>query len=73
MIDWNYEPCSPEGALSPHDVPWPFATRGRKPGGRTVMGYGYSQPAADSDAREEARRFDAREVLGQPQPPLAIP
>ena len=71
---WSFEPCDPEGALSPRGVAWPYATRGRKIGGtRPIYGYGDTQPAADIDARESAQRYDARDMLGLPQPGEVAP
>ena len=62
---WLYEPCDPEGATDPQGSPWPHAVRGRKPAGRVVYGYGTTEPAAYDDAVGKARRYDAREVLGE--------
>ena len=64
-LPWNYEPCSPEGATDPQGNEWPHAVRGRKPAGRVVYGYGYTPPAAQQDAEQKARQYDAREVLGE--------
>ena len=61
---WNFEPCSTEGALDPHNIPWQHACRGRKPQRPVVMGYGNTPQAAEDHAVREAHQQDAREVLG---------
>jgi len=63
-IPWQFEPCDPEGALDAAHMPWGHAVRGRREQGREVRGYGHTEPLAYEDARQEAQKFDAREVLG---------
>jgi len=62
---WMFEPCSPEGATDPLEREWPHAVKGAKPGGRSVVGYGYTEPQAYDAARDAAERYDAREVMGE--------
>jgi hypothetical protein len=62
---WRFEPCDPEGERTPLGDVWPHAVRGVKPGGRRVMGYGYSEGAAQESAEEAARYADARETIGE--------
>ena len=64
-LPWIFEPCSPEGATDPAGNPWPHAVRGRKPAGRLIHGYGYTEPTAYRDAEQKAQQYDAREMIGQ--------
>lgn len=63
-IPWNFEPCDPEGATDVYGNPWPHAVRGRKPAGRVVTGYGYTEPQAWHDADQKSKQYDAREAVG---------
>lgn len=64
QLPWQFEPCDPDGARDAAHMPWAHAVRGRREQGRTVTGYGHTEPLAYEDARQEAQKFDAREVLG---------
>jgi len=64
-LPWMLEPCDPEGATDPQGNVWPHAVRGRKPAGRLVIGYGYSEPQAWHEAEQKAAQHDAREMIGE--------
>ena len=64
-LEWNFEPCDPEGAQDARGRYYPHAVRGRREGGRLVHGYGHTPPEADHDARDKAQQFDAHEMLGE--------
>lgn len=72
-LPWQFEPCDPDGACGVAHIPWGHAVRGRREGGRSVMGFGRTPPLAEQDARQEAQRFDAREVLGTSHVCTALP
>ena len=65
MLDWLFEPCSPEDVCDPAGLPWAHAVRGRKPARPVITGYGHTPGAADADARTKATQYDAREMLGE--------